>query len=154
MLTIKGWFLKTLPMLLVMGFLFSTIHYINLLKRDVQEADREKVTAQMETERITSVVEGQSESIQGLLDLRERDSATLLSLASRFSLIEQEMGQLSRLRVELEKVNAEVKEYLDTPIPLELRSLYNGSKAAAAKVDSGNKGGKGQAKSGTASGAK
>lgn len=121
---IKSWLLRKSPMLVVIAAIIATTHYISILKERSAAADARALGMQEEVAKMEHLVEVQTQSIEGLLALRQRDSETLQALAGATTKIEQRMGNLRALSAKLERENEQVKKFLDTPIPAELRGLY------------------------------
>lgn len=69
----------------------------------------------------------QSKTIEGLERLRKLDGQTIAALNTKVSLLAQKASKDTAARKQLERSNNDVKIYLNTAVPAELRSLLNGT---------------------------
>lgn len=95
-------------------------------------------------ERITNVEvinETQDKTITDLQDLRKQDAAVMAGLVTDYAKLSKADATARKKLSELEKQNANVRDYLDQPLPPELVCMLNnsctGSEASGAGVSSG-----------------
>ena len=72
---------------------------------------------------IETVNSAQEATIGNLRDLREQDAKALAGLTTDFEALNLSDSAYKKRLAELEKNNAEVRAYLDQPLPTELRNL-------------------------------
>lgn len=77
-------------------------------------------TANQRLGAVEQVNEGQARTIADLRELREIDSRSLGGLASDYKRLHERDTRLARDINQLEKTDAQVRSYLDEPVPAEL----------------------------------
>lgn len=85
-------------------------------------------------ERITNVEvinEAQDKTITDLQDLRQQDAAVMAGLVMDYAKLSKSDAHARKKLSELEKQNANVRDYLDQPLPPELVCMLNNSCTAA-----------------------
>ena len=85
-------------------------------------------------ERITNVEvinEAQDKTISDLQALRQQDAAVMAGLVTDYAKLSKSDATARKKLSELEKQNANVREYLDQPLPPELVCMLNNSCTAA-----------------------
>lgn len=103
-------------------------------------------------ERISNVEvinEAQDKTITDLHDLRKRDAAVMAGLVTDYAkLSKSDMAARKKLS-DLEKQNANVRDYLDQPLPPELVCMLNDSCTAAQASGAGGQSGAAEPSAGT-----
>lgn len=115
---IKAWLIKKFPMLIVVAAIGLCGYYIAHVQA-VAEAALIKVA---EREQILAA---QTRTLESLLDERVKIIESVERLSGSFEGISKNLGSLTVARKKIEAENEIIKNYLDSPIPLDLRRLYN-----------------------------
>lgn len=113
------------PVIILLSALAINVIYIGWIKSEKDAAEQQQALLDDKVNDLQDIITQQSQSVKSLLDLREKDYEVLSGLSARFQSIEREMTSLQRARNEIKATNDEVKNYLNAPVPAELRSLYN-----------------------------
>ena len=103
-------------------------------------------------ERVASVEvinETQDKTISDLQALRQQDAAVMAGLVTDYAKLSKSDATARKKLSELEKQNANVRDYLDQPLPLELVCMLNNSCIAAKASGAGNQGSAAEQSAGT-----
>lgn len=114
-----------LPTLIVAGALTGLITYVQGLRHDKDLLETEKTqmgqTIQMQSETITR----QQNDMKLMQELRMLDGEILAGLYKDNQALAKNSAKRAEARNQLEKTNAVVKTYMDTPVPPDLVGLLN-----------------------------
>lgn len=117
------------PILLFLGAVTSLIVYVQGLRSEVELKTAENSLLQSSIATLNGVVEGQHADLKGLRALRTLDAETMATLYTENQKLAQAQLQRAQGRSQLERTNAQVKSFLDTPVPDDLRRMLNGQTA-------------------------
>lgn len=121
--------------LITLGGFTATLWMRNAdMKLKVSTLNTSLVTTQGEVTTLKGVTETQSETINTLHELRQKDATTMLGLMEDVSTIRGRHAATSNRVLNLEMKNAKVKTYLDIALPPELQCVLDD---ACADADNG-----------------
>ena len=136
----------------------------NKAQRDMKEIspEVEKIKAAYENiktlsndelrERVVNVEvinEAQDKTISDLQALRQQDAAVMAGLVTDYAKLSKSDATARKKLSELEKQNANVRDYLDQPLPPELVCMLNNSCTAAQASGAGSQGSAAEQPAGT-----
>lgn len=93
--------------------------------------------------------ETQDKTISDLQALRQQDAAAMAGLVTDYAKLSKSDATARKKLSELEKQNANVRDYLDQPLPPELVCMLNNSCTAAQASGAGSQGGAAEQPAGT-----
>lgn len=113
------------PILLIVALLASLNYYVGHVRseRDKLQNALTQTAASLVT--TTSIVKDQQVILGHMLELRQLDAETLSALHAENEQINKRAEQRTTVIAKLENDHVEVKTYLGTPVPDDLRGLLN-----------------------------
>lgn len=103
---------------------FGYLGYQNhALSKAIATAQSERDAANKALDTAAEANRAQAATIADLLESGRRDSDTLVGIASDLKKITATQAQMAKDRKALAEKNPDVKAYLNTPVPADLRSL-------------------------------
>ena len=78
----------------------------------------------------------QDATIADLKELRVQDAATMVGLIADYAKLSKSDGRARKKLADLEKENANIRAYLEQPLPPELACMFNGTCTTTASKDS------------------
>lgn len=131
------------PLLIVSLLVMANLYLANIKQSQAAAElalEQSKGREEFANKQLTNVLDinqNQSKQIAELRDQRAADAAVIQQLATQLGTIDKRYAKQDTLIKELEKNNANVKSYLDTLVPAELRSVLNGSAGGNSKSGGG-----------------
>lgn len=98
---------------------------------------------------VEAINEAQDKTISDLQALRQQDAAAMAGLVTDYAKLSKSDATARKKLSELEKQNANVRAYLDQPLPPELVCMLNNSCTAAQASGAGSQGGAAEQPAGT-----
>lgn len=133
-----------LPIVLVGLLLGGSVWYVERIKGERDTALANVKTAQENYAKAQGVISSDKQSINDLVALRLIDAKSLSTLSDSVSQLNAKYSARPAERQQLEKTNVVVKNYLDQPVPDDLRKLldahnsrYFGPNASGQNVSAG-----------------
>lgn len=114
--------------------------YVDKLKAERKDAIASEKLALTKLDSVIQTNLQNAQAFNDLVDIRRQDSEVLLHLSARITNIQVSLEKTKQSISQLEQTNAEVKKYLDTPVPDDLRRLLNGPRNQGGDADAGGKG--------------
>ena len=98
---------------------------------------------------VEAINEAQDKTISDLQALRQQDAAAMAGLVTDYAKLSKSDATARKKLSKLEKQNANVRDYLDQPLPPELVCMLNNSCTAAQASGAGSQGGAAEQPAGT-----
>lgn len=120
-----------IPALLLVTLIGGLSWYIESIKSDRELAKSNLATAQLGLSIATVANKHNEETIASLNRFREIDSTTILQMYNDNQSLNKQARTQTEARKALGASNVEVKTFLDTPVPPDLRRLLNSANASS-----------------------
>lgn len=122
-------FWDALPVLLVAGALTGLITYVQGLRHDNDLLTTQKEQLGQTITNQKATIAQQQGDLQMMMDMRKLDADIMAGLYKDNQAFAKNQVKRAEARTQLEKTNAVVKTYMDTPVPPDLVGLLNGQLA-------------------------